>query len=131
MTDDGSDGTGYADAGGDPGDGSGDVQDGSAATGSGGWGAVDSGDPGQGDGGGYGDAANSMVAWQDPSGGGAEEAKARVVGWYASCMFVDTSSQRCRFMQYSAEQDGANAAAASHKQGYPDHANAVVVTQSS
>jgi hypothetical protein len=44
-------------------------------------------------------------------------------------MFVDSSGQRCRFRAYRPEQADATRQGEAHKQSFPDHANAVVVTE--
>jgi hypothetical protein len=72
--------------------------------------------------------AVDSLAWQDPSGGGAEQERARVTGWTASCSAL-AGSQYCRFSSYSIDHDGAQKAADAHKQASPTHGPYVTVTQ--
>ena len=65
----------------------------------------------------------------DPS-ADADPQRARVTGWYAVCMFVFPGGRRCGYSEYSIDQQGANANKQAHIASNPDHANAVVVQES-
>ena len=73
---------------------------------------------------------NALAGFDDPA-ASADPQRARVVGWYAVCMFVADGGRRCGYSEYSMDESGAQARKNSHAAANPTHANAIVVQQSS
>lgn len=75
------------------------------------------------------DMVNAIAGFNDPT-SDADPQRARVVGWYAVCMYVADGGRACGYREYAMDQASAQAKKNSHATSNPTHANAVVVQES-